>query len=60
MNDDTEDLTIYSITAWDDDTEEDIEIDDSDGQIENLIREKYTVDDSDYDYPIEEDYFNEY
>lgn len=60
MNDDTEDLTIYSIIAWDDDTEEDIQIDDSDGQIENLIREKYTVDDSDYEYPTEEDYFNEY
>lgn len=60
MNDDTDDLTIDSITAWDNDMEENIEIDDSDGQIENLLRKKYTVDDSDYEYPTKEDYMNDF
>lgn len=60
MNDDTDDLTIESIIACDNDTEEEIEIDDSDGQIENLIRKKYVVDDSDYDYPTKEEYLNDF
>ena len=60
MNDDTDDLTIDSITAWDNDMEENIEIDDSDGQIENLLRKKYTVDDSDYEYPTKEEYMNDF
>ena len=60
MNDDTDDLTIDSITAWDNDMEENIEIDDSDGQIENLLRKKYTVDDSDYEYPTKEEYLNDF
>lgn len=60
MNDDTDDLTIDSITAWDNDTEENIEIDDRDGQIENLLRKKYTVDDSDYEYPTKEEYLNDF
>lgn len=60
MNDDTDDLTIDSITAWDNDMEENIEIDDSDGQIENLLRKKYVVDDSDYDYPTKEEYLNDF
>lgn len=57
-NDDTNDLRIESISAWDKDTDEEIEIDDSDGKIEDLIREKYVVDDSDYDYPSEQDLFD--
>lgn len=60
MNDDTDDLTIDSITAWDNDMEENIEIDDSDGQIENLLRKKYVVDDSDYEYPTKEEYLNDF
>lgn len=60
MNNDTDDLTIESIIACDNDTEEEIEIDDSDGQIENLIRKKYVVDDSDYDYPTKEEYLNDF
>ena len=60
VNGDTDDLTINTITAWDNDTEEEIDIDDSDGQIEDLIRKKYSVDDSDYDYPTRDDYFNDY
>lgn len=60
MNDDMDDLTIDSITAWDNDTEENIEIDDRDGQIENLLRKKYTVDDSDYEYPTKEEYLNDF
>lgn len=60
MNDDTDDLTIDSITAWDNDTEENIEIDDRDGQIENLLKKKYTVDDSDYEYPTKEEYLNDF
>ena len=59
MNDDTDDLSIDSITAWDDDTEEELEIDDSDGRIEDLIRKKYVVDDSDYDYPTKDDYMDD-
>ena len=57
-NDDTDDLRINSISAWDKDTDEEIEIDDSDGKIEELIREKYVVDDSNYDYPSEQDLFD--
>ena len=60
MNDDTDDLTIESIIACDNDTEEEIEIDDSDGKIENLLRKKYVVDDSDYDYPTKEEYLNDF
>ena len=60
MNDDTDDLTIESIIACDNDTEEEIEIDDSDGQIENLLRKKYVVDDSDYEYPTKEEYLNDF
>lgn len=60
MNDDMDDLTIDSITAWDNDTEENIEIDDRDGKIENLLRKKYVVDDSDYDYPTKEEYLNDF
>ena len=37
-----------------------IEIDDSDDQIENLLRKKYTVDDSDYEYPTKEEYMNDF
>ena len=57
-NDDTDDLRIESISALDKDTYEEIEIDDSDGKIEDQIREKYVVDDSDYDYPLEQDLFD--
>ena len=51
-------MRIESISAWDKDTDEEIEIDDSDGKIEDLIKEKYVVDDSNYDYPSEQDLFD--